>query len=247
MISNLKNKFMQKKDILRYIVVFFITLTLFLTAIWLSSFINDYKLNDIKDIQDKISIDISSSETQFQLLSSISCKDVSASTLSDELNNLAEKITYSENNIKNQDQVTDLKKYYSLLQIKDYLLVEKIQQKCNVPIVPIFYFYTTRENCSNCVKQSAVLSQLRAKYPELRVYSFDYNLDLSALYTLKKIFKVDDKKLPAIYMNDKLYTGFQTQDDILKVLPELAKYEKARLDAEAKTASSTNKFSTSTK
>ena len=209
----------------------------------LLSFINNYKLNDIKDIQDKISIDISSSETQFQLLSNLSCKDVSASALSDELNNIAEKITYSENNIKNQDQVTDLKKYYSLLQIKDYLLVEKIQQKCNVPVIPIFYFYTTSENCSNCVKQSAVLSQLRAKYPELRVYSFDYNLDLSALYTLKKIFKVDDKKLPAIYMNDKLYTGFQSEDDILKTIPEIVKYEKARLDAEAKAASSTNKSS----
>ena len=116
-----------------------------------------------------------------------------------------------------------------------------------MPVIPIFYFYTTSENCSNCVKQSAVLSQLRAKYPELRVYSFDYNLDLSALYTLKKIFKVDDKKLPAIYMNDKLYTGFQSEDDILKTIPEIVKYEKARLDAEAKAASSTNKSSTSTK
>ena len=43
---------MQRKDILRYIVVFFITLIIFLIAFWFSSFINDYKLNDIKDIQD---------------------------------------------------------------------------------------------------------------------------------------------------------------------------------------------------
>ncbi len=235
---------MQKKDFIRYIVVFFITLTLFLTAIWLSSFINDYKLNDIKDIQDKISIDISSSETQFQLLSNMSCKDVSSSALSDQLNNLAEKITYSEQNIKQQDQVADLKKYYSLLEIKDYLLMQKIQEKCNVPVIPVFYFYTTSENCANCVKESAVLSELRMKYPELRVYSFDYNLDLSALDTLKRLFKVDDKKLPAIYMNDKLYTGFQTKDDILKAIPEIVKYEKARLDAEAKAASTT---ATSTK
>ena len=108
-----------------------------------------------------------------------------------------------------------------------------------MPVIPIFYFYTTSENCANCVKESAVLSELRNKYPELRVYSFDYNLDLSALDTLKKIFKVDDKKLPAIYINDKLYTGFQSEEDILKALPELAKYEKERLEEEAKIASST--------
>lgn len=230
---------MQRKDILRYVVVFFITLIIFLIAFWLSSFINNYKLNDIKDIQDKIAIDISSSETQFQLLQGVSCKDVSASTLSDALNNLAEKIAYSEQNIKNQDQIADLKKYYSLLEIKDYLLMQKIKEKCNMPVIPIFYFYTTSDNCANCVKESAVLSELRIKYPELRVYSFDYNLDLSALDTVKKLFKVDDKKLPAIYMNDELYTGFNDEDTILKALPELIKYEKARLDAQAKVASST--------
>ena len=235
---------MQKKDILRYVIVLFITLTLFLTAIWLSSFINDKKLNDIKTIQDKISIDISSSETEFQLLQGVSCKDVSASTLSPELNDIAEKISYSEQNMSKQDDVIELKKYYSLLEIKDWLLMQQIQKKCNVPVVPIFYFYTTSENCSNCVKQSAVLSKLREEYPELRVYSFDYNLKLSALQTLIKLFKVDDHNLPAIYMDDQLYTGFQTEDDIKKVLPELDKYKKARLAQEAKNASST---ATSTK
>lgn len=235
---------MQKRDIFRYIIVLLITLTLFLSAIWLSSFLSDKKLNDIKSIQDKIAIDISSSETEFQLLQGVSCKDVSASTLSSELNNLAEKISYSEQNLHKQDDVIELKKYYSLLEIKDWLLMQQIQNKCHVPVIPIFYFYTTSENCSNCVKQSAVLSELRDKYPELRVYSFDYNLKLSALQTLIKLFKVDDHTLPSIYMNDQLYTGFQSEEDIKDALPDLIKYEKARLELEAKNASST---ATSTK
>lgn len=238
---------MQRKDYLRYLLVFIITLAIFLTATWLSSFLNDRKLKDIKSIQDKISIDLMSSETQFQLLQGISCKDVSATTLSGELNDLAEKISYSEENINSQDEVTDLKRYYTLLEIKDYLLMQKIKEKCKVPVVPIFYFYTTLENCSNCVKESAVLSKLRDKYPELRVYSFDYNLKLSALSSLIKIFKVEDTKLPAIYMNDKLYTGFQSEEDILKAMPELEKYAKARLAEEARAASITNKSSTTTK
>ena len=67
--------------------------------------------------------------------------------------------------------------------------------------------------CKLC-KKSAVLSKLRDEYPELRIYSFDYNLDLSALKTLIKLFKVDDRNLPALYMNDKLYTGFKDENDI---------------------------------
>lgn len=243
---------MQQKDWVRYIVVLLITLTIFLSAIWLSSFVNDRKLSDIKNVQDKVSIDIMSSETQFQLLQGFSCKDVSASTLSSELNNLAEKISYSEQNIKKQDEVKDLKKYYTLLQIKDYLIMQKIKEKCNVPVVPVFYFYTTSDKCENCVKESAVLSKLRDEYPELRVYSFDYNLEVSPLQTLIRIFKVDDHNLPAIYMNDKLYTGFKDENDIKEALPELEKYKEERLKAEeaaknATTSTSSKKTSTSTK
>ena len=224
---------MNRKDIIRYITVFIITLALFLSATWLSSFLNNRKLDEVKTIQDKISIDILSSETQFQLLQELSCRDVSATSLSSELNELSKKISFSEENIKNQDQVLELKKYYSLLQIKDYLLMEKIRSKCRVSVVPIFYFYTTEENCSDCVKQSAVLTELRSEYPELRVYSFDYNLKLSALESLIKIFKVEDTKLPAVYMNEKLFTGFQSKDMILKTFPELEKYKQAREKAEA--------------
>ena len=219
---------MQKRDIIRYITVFLITLTLFLTATWLSSFLNNRKLGEVKSIQDKISIDILSSETQFQLLQELSCKDVTAASLSTELNDLAQKIAFTEENIRDEEQVLELKKYYSLLQIKDYLLVQQIRSKCNVAVVPIFYFYTTEENCSDCVKQSAVLTELRKQYPELRIYSFDYNLQLSALNSLIKIFKVEDTKLPAVYINEKLYTGFQPIENIEKSIPELKKIKMDR-------------------
>lgn len=228
---------MQRKDIIRYITVFLITLTLFLTATWLSSFLNSQKLGEVKAIQDKISIDILSSETQFQLLQELSCKDVSAASLSGELNDLAQKIAFTEENIRDQEQVLELKKYYSLLQIKDYLLVQQIRSKCNVAVIPIFYFYTTEENCSDCVKQSAVLTELRNEYPELRIYSFDYNLNLSALQSLIKVFNVEDTKLPAVYMNDKLYTGFQSIENIERAVPELKKLKalKAKQESEQKT------------
>jgi uncharacterized protein YdcH (DUF465 family) len=117
---------MKKQDILRYVIVFFITLTIFVIAGSFSSFLNNRKLSEIKRIQDKISIDILSSETQFQLLQEVSCKDFTPS-LSDELNELSEKITYSENNIKSKSEVTELKRYYGLLQIKDYLLMKKFE------------------------------------------------------------------------------------------------------------------------
>lgn len=219
---------MTRRDVLRYIIVFIITVVLFTFTIWLSTYLNNIKLSNIKNISNKIAIDISSSETQFQLLQNMSCKDVSTSTLSSEINNLSQKIYYSEQNIKNVDEVRDLKKFYSLLEIKDYLLMQKIKEKCNIPVVPIFYFYTAEEDCDDCVKQSAVLSKLSKDFPELRVYSFDYNLDLSALRTLIKTFKIEDTKFPIVYMGGESFSGFQDEESIKKALPELEKYAKKK-------------------
>lgn len=213
---------MNKQDITRYIIVFLITVAIFITAGSLSRFFNNKKVAEVKRIQDKMSIDILSAETQFQLLQELSCKDVSQSTLSSELNELAEKITYSESNLKNNSDILELKRYYSLLQIKDYLLVQKIKQKCKIKVEPIFYFYTTAENCTECVKQSLVLTELREKYPELRVYAFDFNTDLSALRSLIKIFKISDTKLPAVVVNEEVYTGFKKTEELELLLPASA-------------------------
>lgn len=226
----------------KYFIVFLITLVIFASAIWLSEYFSNRKLAEIKSIQESISIDILSSETQFSLLKELSCKDVSASTLSGELNSLAEKIDYSEENLGKDDEIGELKKYYSLLEIKDFLLMQEITERCGVDLYSILYFYTTATNCSECVKQGHVLTTLREKYPELRVYSFDYNLDLSAVRALISIYKIEDTKLPALVIGDDVITGFQSVEDVEKNLPELvalqkAKEEAALLEDETKTTS----------
>lgn len=208
----------------KYIIVFLITLGIFGLAIYASNYFNTKKLDQISNLQNAISIDILSSETQFSLLSELSCKEVSVSSaLSPELNSLAEKISYTEENIKDIAKVTELKKYYSLLEIKDYILMNKIGERCGKKVISVLYFYTTEANCSECTRQGYVLSALREKYPDLRVYSFDYTLDLSALRALISIYKVEDTKLPAIVVNGNLLTGYKTIEDIEKLLPELNK------------------------
>ncbi len=67
-----------------------------------------------------------------------------------------------------------LKKYYSILEIKHWLLVKKTAKECKVNIGSIVYLYGDKKNCPNCENQGYVLTTLREKYPFLRVYSFDY-------------------------------------------------------------------------
>src|ERR1700740_3532513 len=99
----------------KYLIVFLITTGLFLTAIYLSNYFGNKKINELKAIQDTISIDILSSETQFSLLSDLSCKNISDSVLSSELGELGSKLEWSQSNLGATPEVTYLRKYYSLL------------------------------------------------------------------------------------------------------------------------------------
>ncbi len=205
----------------KYIYSFVITVIIFATAIYLSNYFGQKKLAEIRSIQDKIAIDILSSETQFSLLEESLCKDVGVGSLSTELGNLENKLTYTENERGAKDpEVQTLKRYYSLLEIKDYLLMNRISEKCKKTPLSIIYFYSTDDSCPDCQREGFVLTKLRETYPELRIYSFDYNLDISAVKTLISIKKVKGE-LPAIVIKDKTSYGFQSIEDLEKAMPEL--------------------------
>lgn len=220
-----KNKVMpthehEPNDWKKYIIVFFITVTIFVGGLSFSNYLNNKKLDQLKSIESSISLDLMSSETQYSLLEEQSCKDISTSVLSSELNSLADKISYSESNIGTENiDVISLKKYYSLLEIKDYLLMKKITERCGEKSIFVLYFYKN-DNCEDCTRQGYVLTSLREKYPNLRVYSFDYNLDSPAIKSMTSIYKVPDD-LPALVINGRVYSGFKTIEEIEKTFPEL--------------------------
>ena len=198
----------------KYLIVLLITAFLFATAAYLSNYFSNKKIDQLKTIQDNISIDVLSSETQFSLLSELSCKDISDSVFSDQLSELGNKLSWSQDNLGNTDEVTYLKKYYSLLEIKDYLLTKQISARCGQKTAFILYFYTTAANCSLCQQESLELSTLRTEYPDLRVYSFDYSTDLSAVASMLQIYKIKDTALPALVINDNVLTGFHSIDEL---------------------------------
>ncbi len=206
----------------KYLLVLAITCAVFLTGFLASNYLNDAKINSIQDTENQISLDILSSEAQYQLLEQSSCDIVTGSILTDELNTLADKLSYAESQEGfNSADVKSLKENYSLLEIKDYLLMQQIYQKCNASPTSILYFYSNKGDCPDCTDQGYVLTALRQEYPELRVYAFDYNLGLGAVNTLITLYHIPSV-LPALVMNGRVYDGFQNIDQIKAALPALA-------------------------
>ncbi len=208
-------------DTKKYIAAFLITLAIFASGFFASTFFNAKKVENVKGIQDSIAIDVLSNETQFDLLKEVSCANINYAYLSDELGELGDKITYTDSSASvNKEESLYLRKYYSLLQIKDYLLSKKLGEKCATKKPAfILYFYSSKEKCPDCVKTSYVLTGLKKKYPDLRIYSFDYDMNLSALETTKQIFKIKNK-LPALVIEDVPYYGFKTTEEIEAILPD---------------------------
>jgi hypothetical protein len=207
-------------DSKKYLVAFLITAAIFGTAVYASNVLTNKKVEDVRSAEDRVALDILNSETQFDLLSETSCKDIGPGFLSQELGPLGEKLSYAENTGFNESDVESLKRSYFLLEIKDYLLMKRLTEKCNVKPTFILYFYSTKEKCEDCEKMGYVLTALRGKYPDLRVYSFDYNLDLGAIDTLVSIYKVKGE-LPAVVVNGIPYYGFKSIEELEKTIPAL--------------------------
>lgn len=209
-------------DTKKYLFTFFITAAIFATAFFASTFFSQKRVENVKFIQDNIAIDILSSETQFDLLKEVSCQNVNDTMLSPELSILGDKLSHTENDRGATDkEIIYLKKYYSLLQVKDYLLSKKFAEKCGALKKPVFiiYFYSNKGDCKDCEKEGYVLTRLKEKYPELRVYSFDYDLDLSVIDSLKAIYKIGDV-MPSLVIEDKTYIGFKTVEELEALLPD---------------------------
>ncbi len=227
---------MRTIDSKKYILAFAITAVILFTAIILSNYFRQKKFQEIRSIQDQISIDILSSEVQTSLLEQFSCRNVANNALSRELGTLGDKLSYTEENRGVDDpEVIALKRYYSLLQIKDYILMNRIREKCGTRNEFIIYFYG--QDCEECQKQGYVLTKLREDYPELRVYAFDYNLDVSAIKTLVSVTKIEET-LPALYIKDEIYYGYRSIEDIEKIIPQLRIWKKEN-EEKAKNATTT--------
>ncbi len=203
------------------IIALAITILIIGTVAYAVHYMDQQRLANITAIETQLSTDTLSLETQFSLLENAPCENISnGNSFSQELSGLGDRLSFAEGRLGNNDpQVLQLKKEYALLEIRDYLLMQKLSKTCNVTPVVVLYFYSNTGDCTSCDRAGYALSYLRQTYPRLRVYSFDYHLNLGALKTLIQVEKVQSK-LPAFVIQGKRYYGFTSLDTLEKDFPK---------------------------
>lgn len=203
------------------LIALLITVTLAGTVAYTINYLNNARITELSTIEDQLSIDTLSLDTQFSLLEAAPCDSVASSTtLIGKLADLGTRLSYTENQLGiDNPQVIRLKEQYSLLEIRDYLITKKLADACGTKLVTVLYFYSNAGECTDCDRAGYALSYLHDSYPSLRVYSFDYNLDLGALKTFIVLNKVQ-RSLPAFIINGKQYYGFTSLTDLEKQFPK---------------------------
>ena len=198
-----------------------ITIALASTVAYAISYLNRARVAELSAIEDQLSIDSLSLETQFSLLEAAPCDSAASSaTLTSELADFSRRLSYAEDQFGSDDaQVIRLKERYSLLEIRDYLITKRLASACGMKPLTVLYFYSNAGDCNDCDKAGYALSYLRNTYPALRVYSFDYNLDLGALKTFIAVTKLQNT-LPAFVINDKHSYGFVSLANLEKQFPK---------------------------
>ncbi len=203
------------------LIALLITVLLIGTVAFAISYLNRARIAELGAIEDQLSIDTLSLDTQISLLEAAPCDSAtSTASLAGDLADLGARLSYAESQLGSDNaQVIRLKERYSLLEIRDYLITKKLAEACGTKPVTVLYFYSNAGDCADCDNAGYALSYLHDTYPRLRVYSFDYNLDLNALKTFITIANVRGP-LPAFVINGKPSSGFTSFADLEQRFPK---------------------------
>jgi len=112
----------------------------------------------------------------------------------------------------NTKEYENLKKKYTLLNIRYWIFVEKLKETCHYNFTTILYFYSNK-NCKDCEMQGYVLSYIKKKYPQkVMIFAIDGNMNLETVKMLKNIYNVTE--YPTLVINGHVLKGFQSLETI---------------------------------
>lgn len=196
-----------------------ITVAIFALALVLSDHFYKRRLREIGEIERRIALDLLSSDVSFELLAEAPCMATSTPPFVREIEALASRLEFLERERgANDSEVELLKSRYSLLEIKDLLVQRRTARECGGEAEIVVYFYSNKPGgCAECEKQGYVLSALREAHPDIRIYSFDYDLDISGVAALKEIYGVEPR-LPALVVGRVPYYGFRSIEEVETLL-----------------------------
>lgn len=201
----------------KYLAVFSLTVLIFIIGMIIGNYFSSQKLSQISTMQEDLRTQTLGFELQYELIAQDPCLNSDYAIFTEELYTIGSRLDYMESSMgKDNLEVKKLKEYYHLLEIRHWLFLQEAEAKCSKHFDNILYFYSNAGDCPACEYQGYVLDYLHKGYPNLSIFSFDYNINNPALNILKQRFAV--LETPTLIIDDTAYPGFKNREDVEALL-----------------------------
>lgn len=209
-----------KPNKLKFLAIFAVTTIIFLIGILLGSALSNMKVDKLNDLQEDFRTDTLAVDLAYEILSDNPCSSIDSSFLTEDLHELSSKLEFLQNARGIDDpKVKELRNYYSLLQLRHWMVSTQYKKYCNSSFTTIIYFFSDKKECPKCDTQSTVLTHAREENDNLRIYSFKYETDNAALKALKDLYSIkSDEVLPILIIDGDVYYGFRDSDELARLI-----------------------------
>ncbi len=202
----------------KILLTLFLTLLVFSLGLLVGYAITAAKIGDVSQFEKEARFQLESLDLEEKLLDEVPC--VESGALTEKLGDLGTRLTYLESQYsKNDPRVLELKKPYTLLQVRHYLRIKEMKESCDFNYTIILFFYSNSpEKLKLSEEQGFVIDYLQKKYSfsNVKVYSFDTDLDIDVMDSLKRVYGITEA--PSIVVDGKLYLGFHGKEELESLL-----------------------------
>ncbi len=195
----------------KYIAIIVVVFFVFVVGILLGKILTEMNLSSYTNTAAFLKLQTLSLSLQQDLISKNIC-DIDVFKITRDRARLGAKVEELEKSLgKTNPQTIALKAEYSLISIRQWLLVKDVKEKCGQDVNIILFFYSNTNNLQDSELQGYVLDYLHRKYPEKIVtYSLDSDLEEPTIGTLMELYNIT--QIPSIVINEKLYSGFHNRE-----------------------------------
>lgn len=194
-----KREFKNKR---RYLSAFAIGTFLFILVFLLSYSISFLEFQRVANLQTNLAYDIFEHKLTYTFFDEGFCGEADLNKISDDLGFQGSIIDDLERKLgKNNEDVLERKKFYTLVEIEHYEFVKMMNEDCNSQIPVIMFFYSNEDSdLTRSEEVGRLISAVASRQNVLMVYSFDINLDSALIENLKEKYNVSES--PTLIVNE---------------------------------------------
>jgi len=220
---------MERVDVRTLVVAAVLTIIIFAVIYSTNIFLEGEREKTIKVKMDEILEDFEEIETVSYLMSLLSEKNDTQTcfVLKSELEYLESKLWSLDSRIKEYMQISREftsdefyrreKRKLNRREIIQLSLLEKMRKICGYNQTVILYFYGECEKNKKCEQQGFVLTYINNLIdPEIAIFSFDADLNISSVNALIKLYNVTD--FPCVVIEGHTHCGLHDRDEMMDLL-----------------------------